>query len=170
MKYIVAFAGPVGSSKTPIALYLSSKFGLPIFNNDAVRTEVIEDLLMVDEEEFTKRRDRRLQDMLKSGQSFILDASGDRQTEEYERNVLKLGYRYFLISLDLGREFLVKLYKAKGYKESLNKVDQYISDHNYFLSKFNDRVSLHITEKEFPDRLTICENALKKWLESDRSI
>jgi len=41
MKYIVAFAGVVGSSKTPISNYLSGVFGLPVFNADAVRSEVM---------------------------------------------------------------------------------------------------------------------------------
>jgi len=42
-KFCLTFAGAAGSSKTPISNYLSTKLLLPVFNNDAIRTEVIED-------------------------------------------------------------------------------------------------------------------------------
>ena len=41
-KICITFAGCVGSSKTPISNYLSTKLNLPIFNNDAIRSEIIE--------------------------------------------------------------------------------------------------------------------------------
>ncbi len=44
MKKVILFAGAVGSGKTPISNYLSYKLNLPIYNNDAIRSEVIEDL------------------------------------------------------------------------------------------------------------------------------
>jgi len=40
-KFVILFAGAVGSSKSPIANYLSPKLNIPIFNNDAIRFEVI---------------------------------------------------------------------------------------------------------------------------------
>ncbi len=83
MKYIVTFAGPPGSSKTPITNYLSGKFGLPIFNNDSIRTEVTEDLLKFSEEEFRQRSLKRLNDLFNQGDSFILDASIDREWKNY---------------------------------------------------------------------------------------
>ena len=49
-KTLITFTGAVGSSKTSIAHFLSSRFGLPIFNNDAIRTEVLEDLGVFDED------------------------------------------------------------------------------------------------------------------------
>lgn len=53
MKQIcILFAGPIGSGKSPIANYLSYKLNLPIFNNDTIRTEVREDLLKMDVEEY----------------------------------------------------------------------------------------------------------------------
>lgn len=84
MKYIVTFAGSPGSSKTPIATYLSGKFGLPIFNNDSIRTEVTEDLLKFNEEEFRQRSLKRLNDLFNQGDSFILDASIDREWKNYQ--------------------------------------------------------------------------------------
>lgn len=60
-KICITFAGAVGSSKTPISNYLSTKLNLPIFNNDAIRSEVIEDLGIFDSEEHLKRRNARLE-------------------------------------------------------------------------------------------------------------
>jgi cytidylate kinase len=50
-KICITFAGAVGSSKTPISNYLSSRLNLPIFNNDTIRSEVIEDLGVFDNKE-----------------------------------------------------------------------------------------------------------------------
>lgn len=57
--YCILFAGAIGSGKSPIANYLSYKFNLPVFNNDIIRTEVKEDLLRMDEEEYERRRSQR---------------------------------------------------------------------------------------------------------------
>ncbi len=51
----ITFAAPVGSSKTPISNYLSGKLNLPIYNNEAARSEIIEDKGFLDEKNFTKR-------------------------------------------------------------------------------------------------------------------
>ncbi|MCC6563838.1 hypothetical protein IT087_03015, partial [Candidatus Uhrbacteria bacterium] len=58
--YCISFAGAIGSSKTPIAHYLSLKLGLPIHNNDVVRTEVKEEFGELREGEYEKRRDQRI--------------------------------------------------------------------------------------------------------------
>ena len=75
-KTLITFAGAVGSSKTPIAHFLSLRFGLPIFNNDAIRTEVLEDLGVFDEEEYKRRRDTRLKELAEKNVSFITKAVG----------------------------------------------------------------------------------------------
>ncbi len=75
----VTFAGCIGSSKTPIATYLSYKFGLPIFNNDALRSEIIEDFREFREDEYISRRNARCLELIESKKSFIFDASVDRE-------------------------------------------------------------------------------------------
>ena len=164
MKYIVAFTGVVGSSKTPIANYLSGVFGLPSFNADAVRSEVIEDKLSYDIPEVEKRFVERLTSLIKKGESFILDASIDRKFSEYKHKLDESGYELFLINLDLSREFLVKLYEAKGYDESLKRLDQLLIDHKKFLEEFGDLVNIRVDDNAFPGRLVIVEEALRSWL------
>lgn len=67
MKHLcITFAGAIGSSKSPIANYLSISLGLPIFNNDSIRSEVTEDLGILDSKEYLKRRNKRFQELLKS--------------------------------------------------------------------------------------------------------
>lgn len=163
-KYIILFAGVVGCSKTPIANYLSTKLNLPVFNNDAIRTEVIEDLGRLDEKEHLKRRDNRLKETLEQNKSFILDASIDRVWKELQEKTKKFNYEPFIISLDLSKPFLKKLYRIKGYTESLERLDELISNHNNFLKEYKNQINLHITEKDFPKRLTKSYTALKNCL------
>jgi len=163
-KFIVTFAGPIGSSKTPIAHYLSCDFNLPIYNNDVVRTEVMEDLLFFDKEEHKKRRDSRIKEILNSGNSFILDASVDREWKNYIDDINKSSYEVFIIGLDLSKEFLLKLYKVKQYNEVMKQVDKLLDDHNNFLKEFGDNVNLHITDQNFSERLKLSSKKLKEWL------
>lgn len=165
-KFIVIFAGPPGSSKTPISNYLSTLFNLPVFNNDAIRSEVIEDKSFLDEEEQVKRRDERLNKILALNNSFILDASVDRVLGQYVDKIDQLGYGYFVISLDLSKEFLISLYKAKEYGEFINNVDKTLSEHDEFLNRYGNLVNIHITDRDFPNRLEICAEKLSGWLSS----
>src|SRR3990170_7125982 len=100
-KYIVLFAAPVGTSKTPIAHFLSSKLSLPIHSNDAIRSEVAEDLLFFDQKEYEKLRDKRLEEIFKKGNSFIVDASIDREWDNYKNLINESNYKVFIISIDL---------------------------------------------------------------------
>lgn len=165
MKYIVTFAGAVGSSKTPIANYLSGTFNLPVFNTDVIRSEVIEDKLTLDQIEFEKRRDERLAKMIKRGVSFILDASIDRIWGKYGNKVREADYKLFLISLDLSRELLAKLYQVKGYNESMGRLDQLIDEHEKFLAENASLVNVKIDDQGFTDRLLIAETAFGQWLD-----
>src|SRR4051812_4770787 len=106
-KFCVSFSGPRGSSKSPIAHYLSQKCNLIIFNNDTFRTEVIEDMGYLDQNEYTKRRNGRTEQFLKTGQSFICDASVDRTWNEFSQILTDYGYQWFIISLDLSKKFLI---------------------------------------------------------------
>ncbi len=162
-KICITFAGAVGSSKTPISNYLSTKLNLPIFNNDAIRSEVIEDLEIFDSEEHLKRRNARLEEIIKNKHSFICDVSIDREWEEFRKKLISSNYICFIISLDLSKMLLTKLYQAKQYFESLEHINELIQDHDNFLNKYSDDVNLHITDKDFINRIHISYNAAKKY-------
>lgn len=153
MKQIcILFAGPIGSGKSPIANYLSYKLNLPIFNNDTIRTEVREDLLKMDVEEYQKRRDKRISEILHSGLSFIYDASIDRVWKEYKQTILDQGYVPFVVSLDFSREKLIEIYKAKEYT-AFADLDRTFKDHQLFLKEYHKDISIRLEDKDFNDRL-----------------
>lgn len=154
-KFCITFAGAIGSSKTPVANYLSGKLNLPIINNDAIRTEVIEDFNTFNEEEYKKRRNERVRSILEKGTSFIYDASIDREWKTLHEWLVANGYDWFIISLDLSRNFLHKLYRAKGYHDSMKVLDQFIVDHENFLNEFGLEVDVHISDNEFGERLKL---------------
>jgi hypothetical protein len=163
-KYCITFAGAIGSSKTPIAHFLSCRLNLPILDNDAIRSEVTEDRGAFDEQEYQKRRDERIKEVIESGQSLIYSASVDRQWKRFREVLDETGYRYFVISMDLSRDFLVKLYHAKNYHESLAILDESRADHEVFLEGYGKEAGLHITDKEFHDRLELSYTAVKQWI------
>ncbi len=162
----ITFAGVVGSSKTPIATYLSWNLGIPITSNDTVRTEVTEDLLKFDKTEYEKRRDERGKQLIASGKSFIYDASIDREWQKLQSWLAPENYSTFIISLDLSKPFLEKLYEAKQYTDSLARLDVLMSDHQNFVDAFGQCINVHITDAEFQDRLDISLNTFRNWLDS----
>ena len=93
LKFCVLFSGVTGSSKTPIANYISIQFNLHVLNNDTIHTEVREDLLVFDETEYIKRRNERIEVALKRNKSFIYDASIDRNWIEKNQEFNKHGYK-----------------------------------------------------------------------------
>jgi len=163
-KFCLLFAGVPGCSKTPTAIYLSLKFSLPVFNNDAIRTEVKEDKGFFHEEEFLKRRNERLKEALEKGNSFILDASVDRRWQEVKEKLLFYGYDYCLISFNLGKDFLIQLYKAKKYADFFKDLDKLFADHENFLQYYQGDVYLNLTETDFPQRLTLAYQAVGRFL------
>jgi len=160
--YCIAFAGVPGSSKTPIAYYLSEQLGLPIFNSDAIRTEVKEDKGWFDIPEFDRRRETRLRAMLAHKRPFIHDSSLDRQWDAFQSELGKADYSILLISIDLSRQFLERLYAAKAY--DMSEIDQYSIDHEQFLASHNQDAIVHITDTTFPNRLEIVATAVNQWL------
>lgn len=158
----ITFSGCVGSSKTPIAVYLSYNLNLPVFNNDALRSEILEDFGKFEEEEYILRRNERCLSILESGKSFIFDVSIDREREKLKLWLDKYDYDTFIISLDLSEELLTKLYKAKNYSESLKRLPELIKDHELFLKKHSKIVNLHITDELFLERLEISKKAVNK--------
>jgi hypothetical protein len=103
---------------------------------------------------------------LNKGQSFILDASIDREWINLRESVTKEDYQFFIISLDISKNFLIKLYKAKHYEESLSKIDELYNDHEEFLINYINDIALHITDRTFKQRLGLSENKFKEFLNS----
>lgn len=163
-KFCVTFAGAVGSSKTPIAHYLSCKFSLPILSNDVIRTEVIEDLGFLNQEEYERRRDFLLREMMQGGLAFIYDASVDREWEGAEKQLKEFNYRWFIVSLDLSGSFLEKLCAIKGYHETANRIGRLVEEHIAFLEKCGDEVTVSISDETFKDRMELCHRGLERWL------
>lgn len=165
-KYCICFAGAVGTSKTPITHHLSMNLDLPVFNNDAIRSEVIEDKGIFDEVEHIKRRDARFEALIKTGKSFILDASVDREWNRVKNFLTEYEYKWFVISLDISKDLLSHLYKIKNYDETNKSIDKFIADHENFIIKNDTEINLHITDNTFPERLNISLESVKKWLKN----
>ena len=165
-KICITFAGAIGSSKTPIANYLSTKLSLPIYNNDAIRSEVIEDLGAFDPDEYIKRRNLRLSEIAENGVSFIYDASVDREWGKFKKQLQSNGYKYFIISIDLSQDFLKKLYRTKGYLKTLKRIDELVNDHNIFLEKYSNDITVHITKDDFKQRLKKSYKKILEWIET----
>lgn len=163
-KVCITFAGAIGSSKTPIAYYLSWNLGLPILSNDSIRTEVTEDQDGFSQEEYLRRRDERSTALIESGRSFIYDASVDRYWGDRKQLLIDAGYKSFIISLDLSKDKLQKMHKSKGY--TLDDIDKYIDDHERFLQSYPNDVNLHISDSDFDDRLSMSLEAVNGWLQA----
>ncbi|HUD07790.1 MAG TPA: hypothetical protein VMQ52_01810 [Candidatus Saccharimonadales bacterium] len=161
----IAFAGVVGSSKTPIANYLSTSLGLPVFNNDDIRKEVTEDMGHFDVEEYNSRQEQRCKAVLASGQSFIYDGSVDRKWPKFKGWLDQENYRCFIISLNLSHKFLIELYEAKKYTEG-HRLPELIEQHNDFVRQYGDAIGLHIDDTHFANRLNIAKEHVSHWLES----
>jgi hypothetical protein len=161
----IAFAGAAGSSKTPIANYLSTSLGLPIFNNDAIRAEVTEDSGHFNAEEYNARQEQRCKALLATGQSFIYDASVDRKWPKFKDWLDNENYQCFIISLDLSHKLLLELYEAKKYTEG-HRLPALIEQHNDFIRQYGDAIGLHIDDANFANRLNIAKEHVARWLES----
>ncbi len=163
--YIITFAGPIGVSKTPISHYLSIHLGLPIYNNDAVRSEIIQDLGTFDQHAFEQRRNQRLQLVLSQQRPVIIDASIDRRWADSAPQLANAGFDACIISIDIERPFLQKLYQDKGFTEGIPQIDRLLTEHQQFLARYGDQVAVHITEENFPQRLAVALTGVQQWLE-----
>lgn len=162
-RFCILFAGAIGSSKTPIANYLSGILGLPSLSNDIIRREIVEDLKKFSQEKYLKRRDERLLDILRSGSSFIFDASIDRSWEQVKTELEKYGYEFFIISLNPSKKFLKKLWEVKNYSD-LEALDRTFVEHKTFLNKYQSLIGLNITDKTFNSRIQLSFDAITKWM------
>lgn len=163
LKYCIAFAGVPGSSKTPIAHHLGWNLNLPLFNNDILRTEVVEDCGYLDQPIYEQRRDERLRQILSIGRPFIYDASVDRQWGARGHDILEAGFDVFIISMELSKDFLVKLYQDKGYTQ-VDQLDERIAEHEHFIKEYGHLISLQIIDADFPQRLGTALSAVRDWL------
>lgn len=169
--YAVVFAGVPGSSKSIVAFYLSGKFGLPIFNNDQLRYEVREDLL-VDSiniphalEEFEKRLKQRVDEILAKGKPIIIDGSVDRRWIERKKQLQDFNYEWFLIDMELSKEFLTNLFNKTGRAEFVTtQLDDYLKQHEEFIDKYSSDVSIYIKDEDFKNRNEIAAEALSEFI------
>lgn len=159
----ITFAAVSGIGKSPVAYYLSCNLMLPIFSNDAIRLEVREDMGQMDIDAYIKRREQRLDSLITQKKSFIYDASVDRRWSELKESLGKQGYRIFVISFDVNEEFILKLYKSKGYTD-LEHLQRWQNEHAKFLEEYSADISLHITEAEYKDRLDLSLQAAQAFL------
>jgi nicotinamide riboside kinase len=169
-KFVVCFAGVPGSSKTTIINHLSTQFRLPVFSNDQLRYEIKEEL-MVDDinvpealERYNKRVKEIRNKILSSGTSFAYDCSVDRKWATLKAELSQYEYGYFLISLDFSKEFMAKMYKATGSLWTIEDLEAYYKQHQDFLTVYGQDASLHLADKDFINRVQICLDAVKKFV------
>ena len=166
--YCITFAGPVGCSKSPVAHYISTTFGWPIFSNDAIRHEVLEDTLHkeLDVELLEDRIAERSKLITQKPSSIIYDASQDRHWDRFYASFTKTPpYKFGVISFDLSPHFYKQLLEAKAYSAtaSTSRVRQVLEDHERFVEGHRDFIICSITDATFPDRLYVAEEAVRKF-------
>jgi len=157
-KVFISYAWAIWCWKSPITNYISTKLWLPTFNTDAIRSEVVEDFLKIDEEETQNRLKKRLNLLINEWKSFIYDASVDRIRWNLKESLIKNQYKFFIISIDLDKETLLKFYTIKSYYESMKRIDKVYEDHQKFLKNFSNDINMHINETNYQNRL---ENVYK---------
>ncbi|HEX7633167.1 MAG TPA: AAA family ATPase [Candidatus Saccharimonadales bacterium] len=170
--YIVTYAGVPGSSKSIVAHHLSVAFSLPIFSTDNIRFEVKEDLRAADItlpeplREYERRYDERWEALLASGKSCIFDASMDRRWETVKQQLVEAGYDWYLIDMELSRDFLLELYGSTKRQKAIEELDAYLRQHKMFIERYAADVSLQIDDQGFAKRLQLAENGLRTFLEA----
>ena len=165
-KFFISYAGAIWCGKSPITNYISTKLWLPVFDTDAIRSEVVEDLMKFDEIEINKRIKERLNSVIEDWKSFIYDASIDRTRWVLKEILIKNNYKFFIISIDLDRDTLLSFYKAKSYSESIKMIDKVYEDHQKFLKDFWEDIDMHIDIKTYKNRLKNVYRAVNKWIQS----
>jgi len=162
-KIVITYAWAIWCWKTTITNFISTKIWLPTFNNDAIRSEVATDFSRLDETEAQKRIKERLDDIVQKGISFIYDASVDRKRKSLLKEILiKNNYKYFIISIDLNKETLLKSYRSTSNFEALKKIDKVYEDHQNFLKECSSDINLHINEDNYKERLDIVYKAVSQ--------
>jgi predicted kinase len=168
--YIVVFAGAPGSSKSIVSHYVSMEFSLPILNRDTIRSEVKEELLVsnINEPhalvEFEQRFTDRWEEALALGESFILDGSVDRSWPYTKQELQAAGFCWFMIDMELSREFFTELFTATKRPKSIGQLDMYLGQHEAFMSKYRADVNIEINDAAFPRRCELAAEGLASFL------
>lgn len=161
----ITFAGPVGSGKTPIAYFLSWNLGLPILNNDSMRTETQEDMGELDMQIYKQKRDSRVKSILENKISFIYDASVDREWKNKKDIIYQHDYRVFIISMDFSLYKIKKIFQSKDYNQ-FDHLEKTYLDHQNFLAEYSEIVNLSLTDNDFENRLELSLSSLRRWLDN----
>ena len=170
MPFCITFSGCVWSGKSPIASYISINLSLPILNADSIRSEVAEDLFKFDVEEFNKRFDSRLNEILESWKSFIYDASMDRYWPVIKKKLESHWYKVFIICLRLSKDILQKLHDATSYEISDKWLDKLIEQNKKFIENYRNDINVIIDDDNYIDRISIAYKAVVKRINSNYSI
>jgi len=181
--YAVVFSGVPGTSKSSIADYLSWNFDIGILRTDSIRFEVKEDMrvkhLSIGEdldfsspngngalEEFERRLRERRRSILAIGRTVILDSSMDRKWAEVRAELEAYGYDWFMINMELSKNFLVDLYNGTGRESFIPQLDGYLRDHRKFLDSYEQDIDLEINDQNFLGRLAIAATGLSNYIDS----
>lgn len=168
--YIVVFAGAPGSSKSIVSHYLSMEFSLPILNRDTIRSEVKEEMLVSDINEphalveFEQRFTDRWEEALAMGESFILDGSIDRSWPRTKKELLASGFGWFMVDMELSREFFMELFTATKRPKAIEQLDMYLEQHEAFMKHYRTDINLEINDEAFPRRLELAAEGLATFL------
>lgn len=171
-KFVITFAGVPGSSKSIVANHLSFNFGLPIINNDQLRHEVKENLMLSSINnpkalsQFEGLSKTVHNQVFSAGTSIILDSSVDRKWRILKQDLKKYDYKWFLISFDYSAEFMSKLYIATNRQWAIVQLDAYNKQHQDFLKNYSRDVDLHLEDADFLNRVKICVNAVDRWIKT----
>ena len=152
----ITFAAPVGAGKTQIAHYVSWNLGIGVFSNDVIRNEIqAEHSTPLDHnpDEYFKRRDERIHSVLELGRSFIYDASIDRRWEEYSPIVQEAGFDTLVVSLDWSRGLWESMVVHKGYDPKSAQCNTWFAQHEDFVRKHGEVISLSLQDEHFSQRL-----------------
>lgn len=173
--YAVTFAGTPGTSKSPVAYYLSAEFNLPIISSDNIRYEVREDLRLntinkpVALAEYEKRFKARRLGLLALGMPFILDASVDREWTTYKQELTGANYDWFMIDMELSTAFIEDLFLKTDREWAIEQLPYYMAHHETFMAQYGQDVDLQITDETWHKRLQIAAGGLQRFLESDQT-
>ncbi|MEX1995425.1 MAG: hypothetical protein WD887_01475, partial [Candidatus Saccharimonadales bacterium] len=107
---------------------------------------------------------RRLE-VLATGRPIIFDGSVDRRWEETKTQLQDAGYDWFMIELGLSKEFLVRLLNSTGRSKFVEtQLDNYLQHHQEFAAKYDEDITLKITDDTFKDRLRVSAEALEVFI------
>ena len=150
----ITFSWTIWSGKSTISNYLSTKLNLPIFSNDSLRSEVFQDYWETNKTVHLELRNKRMEEVLKSGNSFIWDFSIDREWKDYKQLLSNYNYRFFLICIHSDSTSTTE----QKWPSSLKN----FNEHELFLNTYTSDLNLHITQENFKDRMNICYEWIEK--------